>query len=289
MQKLELDSIGTHLALSIDTDIDSEGFFDGIRERLRIFEEDFSRFNSDNWLSHLNSSRRATLDEDARFMLLFALDIANKTDGYFDPTVGKRLRELWYGILGDEKLEIGHKKVGFWNYKDIEIAWDAVVLHGDIELEFGGVGKWYLIDVIREMVEDFFSEKLRFLIDFWGDMYGLWWWNLGLESPFVPDEVIGKYTLNDVFLACSAPTRRKWNESHHLINPKTGQPATEIIATFIEWPSGILTDSYATALSVMPWELACDTLEKTPHIEGVLVRNNGELYQSRDSLLEMFC
>lgn len=30
-------------------------------------------------------------------MLIFALDLARKTDGYFDPTVGKRLRDLGYG------------------------------------------------------------------------------------------------------------------------------------------------------------------------------------------------
>jgi thiamine biosynthesis lipoprotein ApbE len=30
-------------------------------------------------------------------MLEFMLKIAEKTDGYFDPTVGKRLTELGYG------------------------------------------------------------------------------------------------------------------------------------------------------------------------------------------------
>ncbi len=30
-------------------------------------------------------------------MIIFALDLAHKTRGYFDPTVGKRLTELGYG------------------------------------------------------------------------------------------------------------------------------------------------------------------------------------------------
>lgn len=30
-------------------------------------------------------------------MLLYALEVAKKTDGYFDPTIGKRLTELGYG------------------------------------------------------------------------------------------------------------------------------------------------------------------------------------------------
>ncbi len=30
-------------------------------------------------------------------MLSYALEVAKKTDGYFDPTIGKRLTELGYG------------------------------------------------------------------------------------------------------------------------------------------------------------------------------------------------
>lgn len=39
---------------------------------------------------------------------------------------------------------------------------DEVFLHGDILLEFGGVGKGYLIDIIKKYLEIF----PRFLINF---------------------------------------------------------------------------------------------------------------------------
>jgi len=61
-----------------------------------------------------------------------------------------------------------------------------------------------------------------------------------------------------------------------------------VIATFIEGNSGILTDSYATALSVMPWERAIDTLKKTKNISGVLVRYDGNLFQKSESQMELF-
>lgn len=50
----------------------------------------------------------------------------------------------------------------------------------------------------------------------------------------------------------------------------------------------MLVDGYATAFSVMPWERACETLELTPLIEGVLVRHDGSLYQSKGSQSEVF-
>lgn len=65
-------------------------------------------------------------------------------------------------------------------------------------------------------------------------MYGRGGWTVGLESPFAADEVIGTIILDNQFLACSAGTRRKWANHHHLIDPHTGESAEGVIATYIE-------------------------------------------------------
>ena len=90
---------------------------------------------------------------------------------------------------------------------------------------------------------------------------------MGLESPFASDEIIGTSVLDGKFLACSAGTKRKWGNYHHLIDPKTGESASDVVATYIESDSGMTADAYATALSVMPWERATEMLEKNPQIE----------------------
>lgn len=99
MHTFDLDCIGTHLHIRIDVSssdsLDED--FSHIRERLIAFENRFSRFIPGNWLHDLNLHRRGILDTDGKNMITFALDLAKKTDGYFDPTVGKRLRDLGYG------------------------------------------------------------------------------------------------------------------------------------------------------------------------------------------------
>lgn len=52
-------------------------------------------------------------------MLVFALDLAKVSDGYFDPTIGKRLSELGYGNTKIEPSMGEYKKNG--DYRDIEI------------------------------------------------------------------------------------------------------------------------------------------------------------------------
>ena len=97
MQEYHLDIIGTHIRILVDISSPIGEDFSHISSRLQEFEKKYSRFLENNWLSGLNNTRKAILDGDAREMLLFSLDLAKKTDGYFDPTVGKRLSELGYG------------------------------------------------------------------------------------------------------------------------------------------------------------------------------------------------
>ncbi len=53
-------------------------------------------------------------------MLTFALTLAKKSDGYFDPTVGKRLSELGYGNpKSTSDTKNFQKEKG--DYRDIEI------------------------------------------------------------------------------------------------------------------------------------------------------------------------
>lgn len=285
MQNFSFDIIGTHLGLSLETETDCSLLFAHIQDRLLWFEKKFSRFIEWNWLYTLNKEREATLDLDGKNMLSFALRIADSTDGYFDPTVGRRLTELWYG---NQNILSSHTEKYSGNYKDVEIRDERVFLWRDVELEFWWVGKGYLIDVLYAMICSYEKNISRFIINFGWDMYGKWGWKVWLESPFASDEVIGIYDLQDDFFACSAGTKRKWWNHHHLIDPHTGESAREVIASYIEGWSGILTDTYATTLCVMPWDTACITLEKTAEISGVIVKHDGTLYQKSGSKIQLF-
>lgn len=80
-------------------------------------------------------------------MLSFALEVAQKTDGYFDPTIGKRLRDLGYGNQDTEVHANSNifeailtdtlpQDVG--NYTNIILRNEnEVILEKDVELEFG--------------------------------------------------------------------------------------------------------------------------------------------------------
>lgn len=283
MQQISFDIIWTHLEIHIDTIESIWIISQNIQSKLHDFEQTFSRFIEGNWLYNLNKNRTGILDNDGQIMLNKMLEIARNTNGYFDPTIWKRLTELWYGNK-NIWFDIRGTDSEYGSYKDIELHWDQVLLHKNIELEFGGIGKWYLIDIIYSELQEF----PRFLINFGWDLYGRGGWKIGLESPFASDEIIGTLVLDNTFLACSAGTKRKWGNHHHLIDPHTGESAWDVVASYVEGTSGMMTDGYATTLCVMPWELAYETLQNTPFISGVIVSKDGNIYQKKGSRAEIF-
>jgi len=47
-------------------------------------------------------------------------------------------------------------------------------------------------------------------------------------------------------------------------------------------------DAYATALCVMPWNIACETFLKISEISGVIVSKEGNIFQKEESRSQLF-
>lgn len=118
-------------------------------------------------------------------------------------------------------------------------------------------------------------------------------WNIALESPFVNGEAIGTINLKNRFLACSAPTKRKWQNHHHLINPFTKESSTEMAGVFLTMTNaipfaGMLTDGFATALSVMNFQKACEILDQKFLGEGLMLGADGKIHLSQKHFFTLF-
>ncbi len=52
--------------------------------------------------------------------------------------------------------------------------------------------------------------------------------------------------------------------------------------------AGMLTDSLATAFSVMDWDFATQKINNFHKIQGVLVRKSGEFFKTPNSHMHLF-
>lgn len=292
MQKFAKDSIGTKLEISFRTNENLSHIFNEIDIFLTEFEKKFSRFIEYNWLYNLNKTKSANLDNLSYKILKMMQKLSSETSWYFDPTIGKRLTELgyWNSDLDFGSEEFSHKnfdEIISLDEKKIQILWNY-------EIEFGWIGKWFLIDWIFNFLRQNLDKNTEFLINFSWDMACIGEWKVAIESPFADDEAIWIINLKNSFIACSAPTKRRFGKkSHHLINPFSRESASEIVTVCVETSiftenAWMLTDGYATALCVMDFDFAKKKFLQNPYINGILVKNNWQFFQTPHSKIEIF-
>jgi thiamine biosynthesis lipoprotein ApbE len=91
--------LGTHLRIEAESFDGIEKVFKEISAYLEYFEARYSRFILGNWLTEINTNGGGILDTPAREMLEVALELAELTDGAFDPTIMPDLLRIGYGSI----------------------------------------------------------------------------------------------------------------------------------------------------------------------------------------------
>jgi len=203
------------------------------------------------------------------------------TQGAFDLSV-KSVLEGW-GYDADYSLQ--EKKRGSCGL--VEMKDGRVRLECPIEI--GGLGKGYAVDQMLKHLNDFKNICVNAGGDLWakGVNEKDELWKVGFEHPTDPTQAIGTVEVDGLALACSSPSRRQWRDRHHLVNPKTGEPAKDMMAVYTQSSSVMEADAYATALFVMGYEQAKDSLEKFP-VEAMLISPKGAIHRSSGFKGELF-
>jgi thiamine biosynthesis lipoprotein len=269
-------------------------------------ERAYSRFRDESELSrmnaHLGQWHRAS--DEMLFLLSKAEEFRKKTRGNFDITLKSSLDALGYDKNYSFKQEPGRKNGAglLHNLKSIfseRIRIDAqkkqVLLNS--EIDFGGFGKGFALDRVRELLE--LGGITHYCINAGGDIFarrgkggaGDWdAWKIILEHPDDAERAIGTIALDNRALAGSSSNRRKWGEAgeyHHLLNAKTGKPAAGVKAIFVTAASGIEADAYATAIFTAGFD---DGIKLSAHlpVEILLISSSNKMFQSPQFGAELF-
>jgi len=68
-------------------------------------------------------------------------------------------------------------------------------------------------------------------------------WRVGIQHPWEPDRVAAVLQLDDAAVATSGLYER----GEHVLDPRTGSPARELVSVTVVGPDAALADAYATA------------------------------------------
>ena len=251
------EAIGTRWAIETDEPLEP-GLQAWLDHRIDDFDATYSRFRPDSVLSRYAAvGGVCELPAEAAPLLEFYRQLYEVTDGAVSPLVGRALEHLGYDPAYTLRRRPGSATVPDWDHV---LTVEGSVLHATepVLIDVGAAGKGYLVDLVaQELTEAGLSD---FLVDGGGDIYrrGTDDHAIGLEDPADPTRVIGVAHLRRGALCGSSTNRRSWADGlHHIINPATAEPTTDVIASWVVADRAMVADGLSTALFLtQPADLA---------------------------------
>ena len=219
----------------------TDTLYDALFSRLRQLDDNFSTTNPKSFVSAVNAAagkHPVFVGKDVFTVLKKALEIAELTDGAFDPTIGP-LVTLW-GINTEHthvpsQAELS-KVLALIDYKKIilnEHNTTAFLSSENMALDLGGIAKGYAAD---ELVKILRSHAVkRAIIDLGGNVYVFGKkidgkpWNVGIKNPEAPSgEPLLALRIPEKSVVTSGVYERFFEQNgiryHHILSGKTGFP-----------------------------------------------------------------
>jgi thiamine biosynthesis lipoprotein len=252
MAQFKFDAIGTSWQIDVYQELsksDEDLLFSCIKERIDIFDKNYSRFRLDS-LVMLMSQKEGdyNMPEDSIELFNIYHDIYIRTNGLVTPLIGNLISDAGY----DARYSLQQKKELImpptWE-EAIDFQFPKLKIKKPVLLDFGAAGKGYLVDIVSKLIEE--KGYKSYCVDAGGDIYykGNNQIKIGLENPENLDEVIGVYNLQDSQSICgSAGNRRVWNNFTHIINPVTLSSPVNISAVWVIADNTVIADALATCL-----------------------------------------
>ena len=287
--------------ISIWLELDTEDLAQtALRQAEQMFiaaERRLTRFTSDSELSRLNAQpERWTCVSNLTWDVInHALSLAQETQGLYDPTLLNALEVAGYD-RSFEQLALtnltraGHPQLylgGRWSEIRLAPKQHALRLPAGLRLDLGGIGKGYT----AQQVVNFLSQWGPCLVDAGGDLTagdapsGWPGWAVGVAEPWSdPDQTRGQLFqlwLANATLATSGIDYRRWQKNgqiaHHLIDPRTGQPAiTDVLTVTVLSTEATQAEAWATAALIAGMTIGHAYLT-THQLAGALVDQAGNL------------
>ncbi len=227
-----------------------------------------------------------TVEDDTAYLLEIAVDISEKSNGAFDPTV-LPLVSLWDVTNSEAPPKDSHITAALKSvdYKNIIIDGNTVTLLNGATVDLGGIAKGFIADKVKEYLKAKGVESA--IINLGGNIMLIGNkdgedFSVGIQKPFGKEnELSATACLTDKTAVTSGIYQRYFEANgkiyHHIINPESGYPTDNgIAAVTVIAESSAIADGLSTAcLNLGATESAA--LLKQYGAEAIFITTDGEL------------
>lgn len=219
------------------------------------------------------------------------------SEGTFDITF-HTLGDLWkFGSVAEPNprppsREEAARRAALVDYRlvELDVAGRRVKVPEGRSIDLGGIAKGYAVDRAADVLR---KRGLRdFLVQAGGDLYGSGRkpdgtpWVSGVQDPRgEKGEYFATLPLEDHAFSTAGDYARAFihegRRYHHIIDPRTGYPATECRSVTVWAPTALLADAIDDAVFILGPEKGLELVESLPGVGALIVDKNNRVWTSR--------
>ena len=269
-----------------------------VSQLLTSIDESMSTYLESSIISGLNRSEGDWFQVDDLFMrvLLSAIDVAQQTEGAFDPTIGSVV-QLWgfgyneiRGDISEQNVQEALENTGFEQI-NVDILRSSVRIPKEFSIDFNAIAQGFSVDTLALLLE---SKGIKdYYVELGGEVQAHGYnaqgeyWKIGIDRPndasTAGRELHAIISMNNQSLATSGNYRKYWVDKQtgikyaHTINPNTGRPAmNQLLSASILHAEATMADAYATACMVWGHLRCIEFLEGNAEYSGILIYTDDE-------------
>jgi thiamine biosynthesis lipoprotein len=230
-----------------------------------------------------------------------AIKISKLTDGAFDISYAS-MDKIWkfdgsMTVMPSPKaIKNSVAKVGYKNIiLDKEKHTVFLKLEG-MKLGLGGIGQGYIADKIKELLKR--KGVVAGLVNVSGDI-STWGkqpdgqqWKVGIKNPMNKNKIFATFPLEDTAVETSGNYEKYVTFNgirySHIIDTRTGYPATGLTSVTIFAKTTELADALATGVFVLGKEVGMDLVNQLPGISCIMVDDKGKIIASKNIDLKKY-
>ncbi|OXA90392.1 FAD:protein FMN transferase [Flavobacterium hercynium] len=275
---------------------------EAIEEITRI-ENLISDWKSDSQVSEVNQNagiRAVKVDKEVFDLTKRALYISQLTNGAFDISYAAmdkiwRFDDTMTEMPSPEVIQKSVEKVGYQNIILDSIQSTIFLKKQGMKIGFGSIGKGYAADKAREIMQS--KGVLSGIINASGDM-ATWGtqtdgtnWNIGITNPFKTNDLVAIVPLKTEAVTTSGSYEKfvEFNGQRysHIINPKTGYPATGLVSVTVFGPSAEMANGFSTSIIVLGQDEGLKLIDQFSDYSCLIITDKGKVIKSKKFRFKM--
>jgi len=302
--KRTLKLMGSRFEITVvaNNQTEADTYIDLAVAEISRIEKLISSWDADSETSKINANaglKPVQVSPELFSLIERAIRISQLTDGAFDISYASMDR-IWKfdgsmtEMPSEETIKASVARVGFQNIELDKSASSVFLKKEGMKIGFGAIGKGYAADKAKTLLMN--KGVAAGIINASGDM-NTWgkqpngdYWKVAITNPMNKNKAFALLPLKEGAVVTSGDYEKyvSFNGKRyaHIIDPRTGYPATGIISATVFAPQAELADALATSIFVMGIDVGLDRINQLPQIECIIIDDKGTIHKSENIKIE---